>query len=167
MLAAIIVLAIMILPTVINMSVSAIRAVPSSLKQASLALGATKMQTIFKAILPAAKSGIVAGIVLGIGAVFMVIMAKIDYHQWKKFYILAYLGSLVLCTLVLLPIPGLTRSSHGKSRWLNLGPVSFQPSELAKLAIIIFLAVLIERHTREISKTAGVIKVFVYLAPPI
>ena len=67
MLAAIIVLAIMILPTVINMSVSAIRAVPSSLKQASLALGATKMQTIFKAILPAAKSGIVAGIVLGIG----------------------------------------------------------------------------------------------------
>ena len=102
---------------------------------------------------------------MGIGAVFMVIMAKIDYHQWKKFYILAYLGSLVLCTLVLLPIPGLTRSSHGKSRWLNLGPVSFQPSELAKLAIIIFLAVLIERHTREVSKTAGVIKVFVYLAP--
>ena len=102
---------------------------------------------------------------MGIGAVFMVIMAKIDYHQWKKFYILAYLGSLVLCTLVLLPSPGLTRSSHGKSRWLNLGPVSFQPSELAKLAIIIFLAVLIERHTREVSKTAGVIKVFVYLAP--
>lgn len=102
---------------------------------------------------------------MGIGAVFMVIMAKIDYHQWKKFYILAYLGSLVLCTLVLLPIPGLTISSHGKSRWLNLGPVSFQPSELAKLAIIIFLAVLIERHTREVSKTAGVIKVFVYLAP--
>ncbi|MGM9912345.1 phosphate ABC transporter permease subunit PstC [Floccifex sp.] len=67
MLAAIIVLAIMILPTVINMSASAIRAVPKSLKQASLALGATKMQTIFKVILPAAKSGIVASVVLGIG----------------------------------------------------------------------------------------------------
>ena len=66
---------------------------------------------------------------------------------------------------VLFPIPGLTRSSHGKSRWLNLGTVSFQPSELAKLAIIIFLAVLIEKHTRDVSKPAGLVKVFVYLVP--
>lgn len=67
LLSAIIVLAIMILPTVINISVSAIRAVPGSLKSASLALGASKMQTIFKVILPAAKSGIMTGVVLGIG----------------------------------------------------------------------------------------------------
>lgn len=102
---------------------------------------------------------------MAIGAVFMWMMAQIDYHLWKRFYFLAYIGSLFLCALVLFPIPGLTRTSHGKSRWLNLGPVSFQPSEFAKLAIIIFLAVLIEKHTKEVSRTAGIIKVFVYLVP--
>lgn len=102
---------------------------------------------------------------MAIGAFLMWIMAKIDYHAWRKFYFWAYLGSMLLCTLVLFPIPGLTRSSHGKSRWLNLGKVSFQPSELAKLAIIIFLAVLIEKHTRDVSKPAGLVKVFVYLVP--
>lgn len=67
LLSAVIVLAIMILPTVINTSETAIRAVPSHIKSASLALGATPIQTIFKSILPAAKSGIITGIVLGIG----------------------------------------------------------------------------------------------------
>lgn len=67
LLSAIIVLAIMILPTVINMSVSSIKAVPASIRSASLALGASKIQTIFKVVLPAAKSGIMAGVVLGIG----------------------------------------------------------------------------------------------------
>ncbi|NLO09764.1 MAG: phosphate ABC transporter permease subunit PstC [Clostridiales bacterium] len=67
LLSAVIVLAIMILPTVINISESAIRAVQKDYKQASLALGATHIQTIFRVILPAAKSGIVTAIVLGVG----------------------------------------------------------------------------------------------------
>lgn len=67
LLSAVIVLAIMILPTVINISESAIRAVPASLKSASLALGASEIQTIFKVIIPAAKSGIITAIVLGVG----------------------------------------------------------------------------------------------------
>lgn len=67
MLSAIIVLAIMILPTVINISASSIRAVSQSLRSASLALGATKLQTIFRVVIPAARSGIMTGIVLGIG----------------------------------------------------------------------------------------------------
>lgn len=67
LLSAIIVLAIMILPTVINISVSSIRAVPGHLKSASLALGATHIQTIFKVMIPAARSGIMTGVVLGIG----------------------------------------------------------------------------------------------------
>ena len=66
-LSAILVLAIMILPTVINISTSSIRAVQPAIKSASLALGATKIQTIFKVILPAAKSGIMTAIVLGLG----------------------------------------------------------------------------------------------------
>ncbi len=64
---AIIVLAIMILPSVISVSETAIRAVPREYEEASLALGATKTETIFKVILPAAKSGILASVVLGIG----------------------------------------------------------------------------------------------------
>ena len=67
LLAAVIVLAIMILPTVISVSASAIRAVPGHLRAASLALGASKMQTIFRVTVPAAKSGILTGVVLGIG----------------------------------------------------------------------------------------------------
>lgn len=67
LLSAIIVLAIMILPTVINVSCSSIRAVSDSLRHASLALGASKLQTIFKVVIPAAKSGIMTGVVLGIG----------------------------------------------------------------------------------------------------
>lgn len=67
LLSAILVLAIMILPTVINMITSSIRAVHPALKSASLALGATKIQTIFKVVLPAAKSGIMTAIVLGMG----------------------------------------------------------------------------------------------------
>lgn len=66
-LSAILVLAIMILPTVINISTSSIRAVHPAMKSASLALGATKIQTIFKVIVPAAKSGIMTAVVLGLG----------------------------------------------------------------------------------------------------
>lgn len=67
LISAILVLSIMILPIVINVSEMALRAVPVSLKQASLSLGATYTQTIFKVCLPVAKSGIITAIVLGIG----------------------------------------------------------------------------------------------------
>lgn len=67
LISAVLVLAVMILPTVINISESALRSVPSSLKAASLAMGASEIQTIFQVILPAAKSGIVTAIVLGVG----------------------------------------------------------------------------------------------------
>ncbi|HJC58567.1 MAG TPA: phosphate ABC transporter permease subunit PstC [Candidatus Eisenbergiella intestinipullorum] len=67
LISAVIVLAIMILPTVINISESALKAVPAQYKSASLALGASHIQTIFKVMLPAAKSGIVTAIVLGVG----------------------------------------------------------------------------------------------------
>lgn len=67
LLSAVLVLAIMILPTVINISESAIKAVPAQLKAASLALGASHIQTIFKVLLPAAKSGIITAVVLGVG----------------------------------------------------------------------------------------------------
>ena len=67
LLAASIVLAIMILPTIITISENALRALPNSYYEGALALGATKDEAVFKVMLPAAKSGIVTGVVLGIG----------------------------------------------------------------------------------------------------
>ena len=67
LLASIIVLAIMILPSIIKMSITALDAVPKEYEDASLALGATPMETYFKVSVPAAKSGIAAAVVLGVG----------------------------------------------------------------------------------------------------
>lgn len=64
---AIIVLSIMILPSVISVSETAIKAVPKEYEEGSLALGATKTETVFKIVVPAAKSGILTSVVLGIG----------------------------------------------------------------------------------------------------
>lgn len=66
-LTASILLGIMILPTIINTSESSIRAVPDMYYEGALALGATKERSIFKTVIPAAKSGIMSGIILGIG----------------------------------------------------------------------------------------------------
>ncbi|AMO55390.1 phosphate ABC transporter permease [Endozoicomonas montiporae] len=65
-LAGIIVLAIMILPTVITLSETSLRAVPQTYREGSLALGASKIFTIFKVVIPAARSGILTGVILGI-----------------------------------------------------------------------------------------------------
>lgn len=77
LLAVIVVLAIMMLPTIISVSETAIRAVPRAYKEGSLALGASKIETIFKVVLPAAKSGILAAIVLGVGRALGETMAVI------------------------------------------------------------------------------------------
>ena len=67
LLAAIIVLAVMILPSIISVSETALKAVPREYEEASLALGATEIETYFRVSVPAAKSGIAASVVLGIG----------------------------------------------------------------------------------------------------
>ena len=77
MLTASILLAIMILPTIVGVTEAALRSVPDSYYEGSLALGATHERSIFCAILPAAKSGIVAGVVLGIGRAIGETMAVI------------------------------------------------------------------------------------------
>ena len=64
---AIIVLCVMILPTIISLSENALNAVPKEYEEASLALGASQTETIFKVSIPAAKSGIIAGVILGVG----------------------------------------------------------------------------------------------------
>jgi phosphate ABC transporter permease protein PstC len=67
LLAVTLILGIMILPTVIGISIDAIQAVPQTYREASLALGATKWQTVYRVVLPAAKSGIITAVVLAMG----------------------------------------------------------------------------------------------------
>jgi phosphate transport system permease protein len=77
MLAASVILGIMILPTVIGVSESALRAVPESYYEGSLALGATHERSVFFTVLPAAKSGVLAGVILGVGRAIGETMAVI------------------------------------------------------------------------------------------
>lgn len=76
-LTASVLLAIMILPTIISVSESAINAVPNSYYEGALALGSTKERSVFRTVVPAAKSGILAGVVLGIGRAIGETMAVI------------------------------------------------------------------------------------------
>ena len=76
-LSASIVLAVMVMPTIISVSLDALNAVPSSYYEGALALGATKEQSVFKIIVPAAKSGILAAVVLSIGRAIGETMAVI------------------------------------------------------------------------------------------
>ncbi len=77
LLAVILVLAIMMLPTIVTVAETAIRAVPKSYREGSLALGASPIETIFKVIIPAAKSGIMAAVILGLGRAIGETMAVI------------------------------------------------------------------------------------------
>ena len=77
LLAAIIILAIMVIPTIVNVTENALRAVPKSYREASLGLGATPIRAIFKVTIPAARSGILSGVILGVGRAIGETMAVI------------------------------------------------------------------------------------------
>ena len=91
LLAMILILAVMVLPTIIQVSETALRAVPASYREASLALGNTRIGTIFRVMLPAARSGILAGVILGVGraigetmAVIMVCGNTVNFPELRK-----------------------------------------------------------------------------------
>lgn len=80
---------------------------------------------------------------LGLGAMYLV--SSIDYHFFVRLAPAAYLLSMLLSTAVLL----FGQEINGSKRWLNLGPLSFQPSEFAKVSVVLFLTWQIERsHKR-------------------
>ena len=82
LLAAIIVLAVMILPSIVKVSLTALDAVPEEYESASLALGATPLETYFKVSVPAARSGIAAAVVLGVGRAIGEAMAVMMVSYW-------------------------------------------------------------------------------------
>lgn len=87
--------------------------------------------------------------VLGVAAMYL--MSCIDYHMLTKFAVPGYLVSLGLSALVL--VAG--DSYNGSKRWLSLGPLSFQPSEFAKLAVILFLACMVSRQKQKKNSILG------------
>lgn len=100
-----------------------------------------------------------------IGIVLMLIISKIDYKQYKRFYKIAYIISIIALASVI--VPGIGKSVNGAKRWIDLGFGTFQPSEIAKVGLIIFYAGYLTEHRNEISSLKGFIKSFAYLVPPI
>ena len=96
-----------------------------------------------------------------LGLACMYIAANIDYHVWQKFAVWAYVLSLVLSLLVLF----IGDEYNGSKRWLSFGPLSFQPSEFAKLAVILFLAWLIEKFGKRMRKFTVLIVVMISILP--
>ena len=76
---------------------------------------------------------------------------NLDYHFFVKLAPMAYLVSVVLSVAVLF----VGQEINGSRRWLNLGPLSFQPSEFAKVAVILFLTWQIDRWTKENTTVCG------------
>lgn len=101
-----------------------------------------------------------------VGVTLMFFISKIDYRIYKKFYKIAYIASIIALASVV--IPGIGVNVKGATRWIDLGFGSFQPSELAKIGLIVFYAGYLTEHKNDLGFFfKGCIKSFCYLIPPI
>lgn len=101
-----------------------------------------------------------------IGIILMFIISRFDYRIYKKFYKIAYIIS--IAALISVIIPGIGVEVKGAKRWINLGFGNFQPSEIAKIGLIIFYAGYLTEHKNELGFFwRGCIKSFCFLIPPI
>ena len=105
------------------------------------------------------------GMAFCLGLAIMFVLSRIDYRYWKKLGGVAYLVAIALCTLVL--IPGIGIEHNYSRRWLGIpnSSLEFQPSEFAKLAVIMFLASMICRFPKKMSKFSTVVKVMLFILP--
>ena len=101
-------------------------------------------------------------VAVGLGLIAMLVVSRIPYHFWERFSVLGVLASAVLICLVKTP---LGVESHGARRWIKTGIPGFnlQPAEVTKLAIILFLAVLVCKMGSAIRTWKGL---FIMMAPP-
>ena len=129
LLAAIIVLAIMILPSIISVSETALKAVPKEYEEASLALGATELETYFRVSAPAAKSGIAAAVVLGVGRAIGEAMA-----------ILMVAGNVANMPSLLRSVKFLTTAIASEMSYAAVG--SLQRNALYSIGLVLFLFIM-------------------------
>lgn len=101
------------------------------------------------------------GFATGLGLVGMAVVSRIDYHRWIPLAVPGYLLSILLGVAVLL----FGEEYNGSKRWLSLGPVSFQPSEFAKVAAIVFLSWLIEKNIKKMGKFKSIVLTMLTILP--
>ena len=134
LLAAIIVLAIMILPNIIKVSITALDAVPKEYEDASLALGATPTETFFKVSVPAAKSGIAAAVVLGVGRAIGEAMA-----------VMMVAGNVANMPSLFQSVRFLTTAVASEMAYSS--PSSLQRNALFSIALVLFLFIMMINAT--------------------
>lgn len=96
-----------------------------------------------------------------LGILGMYLAARTDYHLWKYAALPGYLAAILLSVAVLL----IGEEYNGSKRWLSFGPFSFQPSEFAKVAVILFLAWLVTRSGRKMGSMKALFGVMVSILP--
>ncbi len=138
--AAIIVLAVMILPSVINVSLTALQAVPREYEEASLALGATSTETYFRVSVPAAKSGIFTAIVLGIGRAIGEAMA-----------IMMVAGNVANMPSLFTSVRFLTTAVASEMSYSS----GLQREALFSIALVLFLFIMLINAVLNVLKTGG------------
>lgn len=134
LLAAIIVLSIMILPNIIKVSITALDAVPKEYEDASLALGATPTETFFKVSVPAAKSGIAAAVVLGVGRAIGEAMA-----------VMMVAGNVANMPSLFESVRFLTTAVASEMAYSS--PGSLQRNALFSIALVLFLFIMLINAT--------------------
>ena len=134
LLAAIIVLAVMILPSIIKVSITALDAVPKEYEDASLALGATPTETFFKVSVPAAKSGIAAAVVLGVGRAIGEAMA-----------VMMVAGNVANIPSLFQSVRFLTTAVASEMSYASYG--SLQREALFSIALVLFLFIMLINAT--------------------
>lgn len=134
LLAAIIVLAVMILPSIIKVSITALDAVPKEYEDASLALGATSTETYFKVSVPAAKSGIAAAVVLGVGRAIGEAMA-----------VMMVAGNVANMPSLFQSVRFLTTAVASEMSYASYG--SLQRDALFSIALVLFLFIMLINAT--------------------
>lgn len=96
-----------------------------------------------------------------LGIAGMYVAANMDYHVWRHVAVLGYLTAILLSVAVLF----IGDEINGSKRWLSLGPFSFQPSEFAKVAVILFLSHMVTKNAKDIGKMRTMIKIMVSILP--
>ena len=96
-----------------------------------------------------------------LGIVGLFVLSMLPYEWWMKLSGLAYILALGLCIIVNF----IGKEAGGQSRWLMLGPISFQPSEFGKLATILFLATVIYKAPKSLNKPINILKIAGLIVP--